>query len=115
MSSRLKLREIEKKAWLKTFEHGLWDIGIGSMFLMFGISILAHFPAIAAIWVGGFMPGLREIGRKLVVPRIGHVHFRERRQRARGRLTGILATTSAIGVLFFLFILCKSFRHNSLS
>jgi len=31
MSNRLALREIEKKAWLCTFEHGLWDIGIGSI------------------------------------------------------------------------------------
>lgn len=31
MSRRLALRELEKKAWLRTFEHGLWDIGIGSI------------------------------------------------------------------------------------
>lgn len=105
MPSNLSLREIEKKVWLRTFEHGLWDLGIGSLFLMFGISILAHMPALAAIWVGGLMPGLREIGRKLVVPRIGTVHFRARRKRAMGRLTGILAATSIIGAVAFALML----------
>ena len=104
MSSRWALREIEKKAWFRTFEHGMWDIGIGSMFMMFGLSILTSFPALSAIWVVGLFPGFREIGRKLVVPRIGHVHFRERRKRATGRLTGMLTLTAVMGMVTFLFI-----------
>ncbi len=104
MTNRLALREIEKKAWFRTFEHGMWDIGIGSMFMMFGLSILTSFPALSAIWVAALLPGFREIGRKLVVPRIGHVHFRERRKRATGRLTGMLTVTAVMGVVTFLFI-----------
>ncbi|MFC2105212.1 hypothetical protein ACFLS0_00390 [Candidatus Bipolaricaulota bacterium] len=104
MSSRWALREIEKKVWFRTFEHGMWDIGVGSMFMMFGLSILASFPALSGIWVAALLPGFREIGRKLVVPRIGHVHFRERRKRATGRLTGILTVTAVMGMVTFLFI-----------
>jgi len=103
MSSRWALREIEKKMWLRTFEHGMWDIGIGSLFMMFGLSILTSFPALSAIWVAGLFPGFREIGRKLVVPRIGHVHFRERRKRASGRLTGVLTATAVMGMVTLLF------------
>ncbi len=51
MTNRLALREIEKKAWFRTFEHGTWDIGIGSLFLAFGLSILVDFAALSAIWV----------------------------------------------------------------
>ncbi len=104
----LDLREIEKKAWFRTFEHGLWDIGIGSMFLMFGLSILANFTALAAIWVAALLPGFREIGRKLVVPRIGHVQFRERRRRATGRLTATLTATTIMGMVTCLFIMWLS-------
>jgi len=104
MTSRWALREIEKKAWFRTFEHGMWDIGVGSMFMMFGLCILTSFPALAAIWVAALLPGFREIGRKLVVPRIGHVHFRERRKRATGRLTGMLTATAVMGMVTFLFI-----------
>ncbi|MBU1049059.1 hypothetical protein KKG90_03430 [Candidatus Bipolaricaulota bacterium] len=105
MSNRLSLRELEKKAWLRTFEHGLWDIGIGSMFLTFGLSILADFAAFAGIWIVVLMPALRESGRRLVIPRIGHVQFRERRKRAKGRLTGVLTGTTVMGVLFFAFFM----------
>jgi len=108
MPSFLALREIEKKMWLRTFEHGLWDIGIGSLFLMFGLTIVVHFPALAAIWIVGLMPGLREVGRKLVVPRIGHVQFREPRSKAKDRLTGVLTATSVIGMAMFLIFLWLS-------
>jgi len=104
MSSRWALREIEKKAWFRTFEHGMWDIGIGSLFMMFGLSILANFAALSAIWIAALLPAFREIGRRLVVPRIGHVQFRKRRKRATGRLTGILTVTAVMGMVTLLFI-----------
>jgi hypothetical protein len=103
MSNKLALRELEKKAWLRTFEHGLWDIGIGSMFLMFGLTIIIDFPAFSAIWIAAMMPAFRELGRKLVVPRIGHVQFRARRKLAKGRLRGMLAVVMLLGIVFFLF------------
>ena len=103
MSNRFTLRELEKKAWLRTFEHGLWDMGIGSMFLMFGVTILLDIPALAAIWVAALMPAFREIGRKLVVPRIGHVQFRERRKLAKGRFRGVLTVVMLLGLVFFAF------------
>jgi len=103
MSDRLALRELEKKAWLRTFEHGLWDIGIGSMFLMFGLTIIIDFPALSAIWIAALMPAFREMGRKLVVPRIGHVQFRERRKLAKGRFRGVLTVMMLLGLVFFAF------------
>lgn len=98
MNHRLSLRELEKAAWMRTFEHGLWDVALGSMFLMFGLTILVDFPALSGIWIVVLLPSLRELGRKIVIPRIGHVQFRERRKRATGRLSGILTATMVIGV-----------------
>ncbi len=112
MSSRLALRELEKKAWLRTFEHGLWDVAIGSMFLMFGLSILVDFPALSGLWIVALTPSLREMGRKLVIPRIGHVQFRDRRRRVKGRLSGILTATMVFGVVFLGFFIWL-FRSNS--
>ena len=103
MTNRFALRELEKKAWLRTFEHGLWDIGIGSMFLMFGLTILIDFPAFSAIWVAALGPSLREAGRKLVLPRIGHVQFRERGKLAKRHLRGMLTVVMLLGIVFFLF------------
>lgn len=104
MTNRLVLREIEKKVWFRTFEHGMWDIGIGSLFLAFGLSILVDFAALSAIWVAALLPGLLGAGRKIVVPRIGHVQFRAQRKRAKGRLTGVLTATALMGLAAFMFI-----------
>ena len=51
MTARLGLREIERRAWLQTFEHGLWDIAIDLLLLSFGASILTQLPRMSAIWV----------------------------------------------------------------
>ena len=82
----------------------MWDIGIGSMFMMFGLSILASFAALSAIWMVGLLPGFREIGRRLIEPRIGRVQFRERRKQATTRVTGMLTVTAVMGMVTFLFI-----------
>jgi hypothetical protein len=108
MSSRLALREIEKRAWLRTFEHGMWDIGIGSLFLMFGVSILTAFPALSAIWVAALFPALRELGRKVVVPRVGKAQFRGRRRRANANTTWILAAVAALGLGALLMMLWRT-------
>ncbi|MFC2096037.1 hypothetical protein ACFLSW_06360 [Candidatus Bipolaricaulota bacterium] len=108
MTSRWALREIEKKAWFRTFEHGMWDIALGSMFLAFGLSILVNFAALTAIWLTALLPGCLQAGRKIVVPRIGHVQFRARRKQANKRLTGMLTATAMMGMVTFLFIMWVS-------
>jgi len=100
---RSTLREIERKIWLRMFEHGLWDIALGSVFLSFGLSILISFPPLTAIWVAALYPSLRDAGRRLVIPRIGHVKFKARRQRANARLIGILSVSVVVGLMAFLF------------
>ena len=104
MTNRFALREIEKKAWFRTFEHGMWDIALGSMFLVFGLSILVNFAALSAIGVAALLPVCLQAGRKIVVPRIGHVQFRARRKQAKGRLTGVLTATALMGLVTFMFM-----------
>jgi len=102
MARRSLLSNIERKAWLQTFEHGLWDVAIGLLWLSFGSSILTGLAWITPIWVVVALPGLQQSMRRLIVPRIGHVAFRERRQRSSSRVTGILTVTALLGVVFFL-------------
>jgi|GEM_PF-727846 len=108
MTDRSMLRAIEKRAWLRTFEHGMWDVGIGSIFLLFGLSIITEFPALAAIWVASFYPALRQTGRKLVVPRVGQAQFRGRRKRAMANTTWILTGVAVMGLGTFLFMFWQS-------
>jgi len=101
MTPRTLLRDIERKAWLQTFEHGLWDIAIGLLWLSIGVSILTGYVWMTPIWVAVALPSLQQSMRRLIVPRIGHVAFRKRRQRSTARITAILTVTALLGVVFF--------------
>ena len=102
MSASPRLRDLERRVWLRTFEHGLWDIGIGTLFLGFGLSILFEFYAFAAIWVA-FFPAMRAFGRRVILPRIGDVVFQERRRRSKTRIQILLAALALAGVGMFAF------------
>jgi len=102
MRASLGLREIERRAWLRTFEHGLWDIAVGCLLLAFGASILTGLYWISAICVPLALPGLRNLARRLVLPRLGHVTFRRKRQRSIVRIQIILTVLAVAGLGMFL-------------
>jgi len=103
METRPGLREIERKAWLRTFEHGLWDIAIGLVLLSFGATILSGFYWLSPIWVAALIPSMRDLARRLIVPRIGHVTFMKRRQRSTARISLVLFVLALAGGGMFLF------------
>ena len=104
MKASLALRDIERRAWLRTFEHGLWDIAVGLLLLLFGVSILTELYWIPAVWVPLAVPGLRDLATRLVVPRLGHVSFRRKRQRSTLRVRIILTVLAAAGLGMFLLV-----------
>jgi hypothetical protein len=103
MTASPRLRDLERRAWLRTFEHGLWDLAIGLLFLSFGLGILFDVPWIAAIAVPVGLPAMRDLARRLIVPRIGDVVFRERRRRSKTRIQILLAALALVGVGMFAF------------
>lgn len=102
MIDRPGLKEIEKRVWLRTFEHGLWDIAIGALLLGFGASILFNLAGLSAVWVA-FLPLILGLGRRIVVPRIGHATFKKRRQRSKTRIQLVLFVLALAGAGMFLF------------
>lgn len=103
MESKHGLREIERKVWLRTFEHGLWDIAIGLLLLSFGLGILTEFYWMSAIVVPLGLPAMRDLARRVIVPRIGHATFRGRRQRSVTRVQQILFALVLAGGGMFAF------------
>ena len=103
MKDRQGLKEIERKIWLRTFEHGLWDIAIGLLLLSFGLGILTEFYWMSAIVVPVGLPAMRDLARRVIVPRIGHATFRERRQRSMTRVQRILFALVLAGGGMFAF------------
>jgi len=96
MRASLGLRDIERRAWSHTFEHGLWDIAIGSLLLGFGVSILTEIYRISAIWVPPAFPGLRDLAKWLVLPHLGHADD------VGEALVGVGALIAAIGIVLLL-------------
>jgi hypothetical protein len=103
MKDRAGLREIERRVWLRTFEHGLWDLAVGLLLLSFGVGILTEFYWISAIVVPVGLPAMRGLARGAIVPRIGHATFRGRRKRSLVHVQMILAALALAGVGMFAF------------
>jgi len=102
MAPRLRLQEIERRAWARTFEHGLWDIGIGLLLASFGATIFTGFYWLSPIWVAALVPSMKDLARRLIVPRIGHVTFKSRRQQSKNRIQALLGGLVVVGAVMFL-------------
>jgi hypothetical protein len=105
MAPRGMLGAVERAAWLRTFEDGIWDIVLGLVLLGFGLSVVTGMTAVLA---SGIVAGLVIVGgikRRVAEPRIGRVCFSARRRRQLGGVPWLLAALSAAGVLVLLFLL----------
>lgn len=105
MEPRATLDAMERGAWLRVFEDGIWDIALGLVLLGFGLSVVTRMTAVVA---SGIVVGLAVVGgikRRVAEPRIGRVCFNARRRRQLGGIPWLLAALSMAGVLVFLFLL----------
>jgi hypothetical protein len=108
MNDQLDLKEIERKAFVSTYQDGLWDIYYG--LILIAIALFAFRPA------GGYTPvnlvlaiagfciaGLAFwLGKKFItVPRMGQVEFgpvRKKRNRTLGIVMGCIVLVQAVFV-----------------
>ena len=114
MDEHIDIKEMEKKAWISTFQDGLWDIYFGLLIMGIGFS-----------WLGGFF-GLPEtldvlltlfswdigvllvffVGKKYVTrPRMGFVKFgqiRKKRNNILGLFIGLMVVFTLITFIFTL-------------
>lgn len=119
MSENIDIKELEKKAWVSTFQDGLWDIYIGLIIMGLG------FP-----WLGGFF-GLPEtvdvlvtifswdIGAMIVLflgknyitkPRMGFAKFGQIRKKRNKLLALFLAMMVAFTIITLIFTLIGMFQ-----
>jgi len=102
---RATLEAVERAAWLRLFEDGIWDIALGLLLFGFGLSVLTGMTAVVAGGIAAGLVAVGEIKRRVAEPRIGRVRFKARRRRQLGGVSWLLALLSLTGVLVFLFLL----------
>jgi len=113
------IKEMEKKAWMSTFQDGLWDIYIGLIIIGLGLPWLGGFfglPETVGMlvtvftWDGGagiiFFLGKKYITR----PRMGFVKFGQIRKKRNKLLALFLAMMVAFTLIIFIFTLVGLFQ-----
>jgi hypothetical protein len=97
MSTQISLKEAERRAFKTKFDDGLWDILLGSYFMMFVVALYLS-PSLGDFWSSviiipgvGFVFMVTWLLRKFIVtPRIGNVKFGKARRGKLKRFTKVM-------------------------
>lgn len=113
MVDKISLKELESKAYRSVYQDGLWDVLIGSFFLMFVIIPFLS-PFLGDFWSSALLiPGLTMVylvvwlvRKYIVLPRMGSVEFgdwrKSRLKKANLMLFILLTAALLLGVLSFI-------------
>ena len=99
--NKINLKKIQQKIITSYFEDGIWDLGIGFIFLFMGILLqvdLPMFVGVAAAITVVMMPILK---RSITLPRYGHIQLLQREKK---RFTMLFLALFVLGLLFFLML-----------
>ena len=118
MDTKISLKEAERKVFQTVHQDGLWDIFIGSIFLMFAVAPFLS-ASLGDFWSAFiFLPFqmfilliVYVLRRKVVGPRIGSVQFNKRRRIKMMKVIWILVV---INVIAFFLGLVAAFSSNLL-
>jgi len=110
VSQQISLKEAERKAFRSTYDDGLWDIFLGSFFLMFVIAIylsvyLGDFWSLVVLypfWGLEFL-FIRLVRKQVVAPRIGVAKIGQSRQVKMKKFTTLMLVVNVIAFLLGLY------------
>jgi hypothetical protein len=105
MTEKIDLKSLERKAYLAYHDDGLLDMGIGAVLAWLGFITLTDLGVPFYLWYILFVSSWTAAKRKVTVPRVGYVKFRETRRDRVQRLMLVIAlvltATMVAGVLGF--------------
>jgi len=112
MSEKLNLKELERKAWRSFFDDGLWDIYLGLLLALMGVSAFMNTLELTetmhmGIYIGLLiivMLGFWAAKRFITVPRIGRVKFGTERKKRRIKTSLVLFVSVVFGFIMFLLL-----------
>lgn len=119
MPEKLNLRELERKAWRSFYDDGLWDIYLGLLLGLMGISGLLDRSNLTEdagimIYIGLLvlvMLAFWAAKRFITVPRIGRVKFGRERKVRRFKTVLVLFASVVFGLVAML--LATTARHDA--
>ena len=108
MTTPVDLKSLEKKTWKSFFDDGLWDIYLGLMLGLMGVSRMLdesglsedqataiHFGLLVLVMIIFFL------GKRLItVPRMGRVKFKAKKRR---KISGVLFISIIVGLIVWWF------------
>ena len=112
MSERINLSELERKAWRSFFDDGLWDIYLGLLLMLMGVSAYMSSLELSdamhmGIYIGLLilvMGGMWAAKRFITVPRLGRVKFGAERKKRRLKTSLVLFASVVLGFILFLVV-----------
>ncbi len=118
MAQEISLAQIERKAWTSYFDDGLFDIFLGLVLLIEGVSELLFDALPSRLWgygVYAILVGLAGLAlwaakRFITVPRLGRVVFGPARK-ARRKKTAVVLVVQIIGGMVVLGMLVATLGH----
>lgn len=112
MSEKINLRELEGKAWRSVFDDGLWDIYLGLLLALMGVSAFMNGLELSeAMHMGIYiallvivMLGMWAAKRFVTVPRLGRVKFGAERKKRRVKTSLVLFVSVVFGFILFMVV-----------
>lgn len=112
MAEPIDLKKLEKKAWKSTFQDGIWDIYLGSLILVMGVSPLLktlmgldNSLGYLLVYIILIIPALLILflGKKYItIPRMGFVKFGLKRKVKKKRLRIFLLSMVLINIILLI-------------
>lgn len=110
MSEKLNLKELERKAWRSFFDDGLWDIYLGLLLALMGVSSFMNTLELTeamhmSIYISLLivvMLGFWAAKRFITVPRIGRVKFGTEGRKRRIKTSLVLFASVVFGFILFI-------------
>lgn len=121
MNDKLGLKEVEQRVFQITFQDGLWDIYLGLLLIIFGLSPLLEYlgfgfsenwilifsaPVVIAFWA---------TKKFISTPRIGSVKFASSRKAKLRNVRIIIAFWLIVGIIFFVLTVTKKLSSSGIN
>jgi hypothetical protein len=106
VSAKISLKEAEQKAFRMWYDDGLWDVLLGSVFLMFPVGITLS-PSLGDFWSSAAMVPvwavvwlvIWQVRRRVVTPRIGTMRPGPARRAVLFRFTIVMLVANVAGLV----------------